>query len=122
MVGVWLELLILVISVLTIAVYLLYRKNSALRSIITELNFKKSSQSVKYGQLTEQWIPFAESFPFNAQAFRFIGNPIDGLAFTDDKIVFCEFKTNTSGLNSMQKKIRDLVQNKQVEWLEFKIK
>jgi predicted Holliday junction resolvase-like endonuclease len=121
-VGVWLELLILVIIVLSIVIFLLYRKNTALSDVITDLNFRKSSQSVKYGQLTEQWIPFAENFPFDSQTFRFLGNPIDGLAFTDDKIIFCEFKTNTSGLNTVQKKIKDLVKNKKVDWLEFRIK
>jgi predicted Holliday junction resolvase-like endonuclease len=111
-----------VVIVLAITIYWLYQKNTALKDVITDLNFRKSSQSVKYGQLTEQWIPFAGQFPFDPQSFRFIGNPIDGLAFTEDKIVFCEFKTNTSRLNAAQKKVKELVENKKVEWLEFQIK
>lgn len=102
--------------------FLLYRKALSLQRELDGVRFSKDSQSVKYGKLTEQWIPFAEQFPHAAERFRFIGNPIDGIVFEDEKIVFCEFKTASSSLNSTQKKIRELVENKMVEWLEFKIK
>ena len=101
---------------------LLYRTFRRLSLELQELRFSKGSQSVKYGKLTEQWIPFSKDFPFSQEKFRFLGNPIDGLVFEENKIVFCEFKTASSQLNENQKKIRDLVQNKNVEWLEFKIR
>lgn len=88
---------------------------------IASLQYLKRSQSVKYGQLTEQWIPFSSKFPFNSQNFRFIGKPIDGLAFEDDKIVFVEFKTNTSSLSQVQKNVKELIKEKKVEWFELKI-
>jgi predicted Holliday junction resolvase-like endonuclease len=96
--------------------YVLY-----LREELLSIQFLKRSQSVKYGQLTEQWIPFSKKYPFNSQNFRFIGKPVDGLSFEDDKIVFVEFKTNKSQLNDSQKKIKSLVENKKIDWLELRI-
>ena len=111
-----------IIALLLVVLFLFYRKIRGLQFELAELNFRKSSQSVKYGQLTEQWLPFLDRFPYDAQQFSFIGKPIDGLVFADDKIVFCEFKTNKSRLNERQKYIKDLVERKKVEWLEFNLK
>jgi predicted Holliday junction resolvase-like endonuclease len=115
-----LVLLAIIIVLVIILIFLIY-KIQGLQASFSNLQFKKGSQSVKYGKLTEQWIPFSEKFPFPSQNFRFLGNPIDGLAFNDDKIVFCEFKTNTAGLSEKQKRIKELVENKKVEWLELRI-
>ena len=71
--------------------------------------------------MAEHWIPFSAKFPYNARNFRFIGNPIDGVSFEDDKLVIVEFKSNKSSLSKTQKKIKKLVEDKKVEWLEFKI-
>jgi predicted Holliday junction resolvase-like endonuclease len=114
--------LIAVIVLLIVFLFLFYKKMRSLQFELAELKFKKSSQSVKYGQLTEQWLPFLEAFPYDAQQFSFIGKPIDGLVFADDKIVFCEFKTHKSRLNERQRYIKGLVERKKVEWLEFNLK
>lgn len=114
-------LLIAIIIFLAIFIaFLLYKLNS-IQNSFSNLSFRKTSQSVKYGRLTEQWIPFSEKFPFPSQNFKFLGQPIDGIAFNEEKIVFCEFKTNTSGLNEKQKKIKQLVESKKVEWLELRV-
>ena len=87
---------------------------------LSDLRYAKQSQSVKYGQLTEQWLPFAKKYPYDSQNFRFIGKPIDGIAFEEDKIVFVEFKTNKSSLSQVQRKAKDLVEKKKIEWLELR--
>ena len=117
-----LELLLLVIVfLLLIFIYFLYKKADSLENQLLDLFSSKISQSVKYGKLTEQWIPFSKDFPFSSEQFHFIGNPIDGIVFCDDRIVFCEFKTASSKLSKKQKSIKDLIEDKKVEWLEFKI-
>jgi predicted Holliday junction resolvase-like endonuclease len=116
-----LEFLFLVILALIVLLVYLFKKNLSLQRSLDELFFKKSSQSVKYGKLTEQWIPFSERFPFNPENFRFLGSPVDGIAFNEDCIVFVEFKTASSSLNEKQKKIKELIQNKKIEWFELKI-
>jgi predicted Holliday junction resolvase-like endonuclease len=114
--------LISVIVILLVVLFFLAKKLFALKEDYEGLRHLKASQSVKYGQLTEQWIPFSENFPYNSQNFRFIGKPIDGLVFEDDKIVFVEFKTASSTLSDVQKRVRSLVEAKKVEWFELKIK
>jgi predicted Holliday junction resolvase-like endonuclease len=116
-----LVLLVLVIILILVVVALLTQVFS-LKDELASIHYLKRSQSVKYGQLTEQWIPFSKGFPFNSQNFRFIGKPIDGISFEDDKVVFVEFKTNKSGLSEVQRKVKDLIERKQVEWFELKIK
>jgi len=113
--------LTITIIILVIFLILLYTKYSSLKQTFNDLRFRKASQSVKYGQLTEQWIPFSEKFPYEAQNFSFIGKPIDGIVFDDSGIIFCEFKTATSKLNQNQKKIKQQVLNKNIDWLEFRI-
>ena len=113
--------LLAVIAVLVIALILLYRKSQYLGEMLSELKFRKSSQSVKYGQLTEQWIPFSDKFPYNPQNFQFLGKPIDGIVFDDNGIILCEFKTATSQLSEKQRRIKKQVKEGKVDWLEFRI-
>jgi predicted Holliday junction resolvase-like endonuclease len=109
------------VAILVIVLFFLAKSFFELKFKYDELLFSKQSQSVKYGQLTEQWIPFSKNYPYNSQNFRFIGKPIDGIAFEEDKVVFVEFKTNKSQLNESQKKVKDLVKDKKVEWFELRV-
>jgi predicted Holliday junction resolvase-like endonuclease len=60
-----------------------------------------------------------KDYPYNPQNFRFIGSPVDGIQFEDDKIIFCEFKVHKSQLNESEKRVRELVKNRKVDWEEF---
>lgn len=71
--------------------------------------------------MTEQFLPFLEEYPYDEQNFRFLGTPIDGIQFEDDKIVFVEFKAGDSKLTEKQKKIKEQVEKKKVEFEEFRI-
>ncbi|MBN2127445.1 MAG: endonuclease [Candidatus Diapherotrites archaeon] len=113
-------LLVLLVILIGVTIFL-FHKISSLSVKLTELKTQKISQSVKYGQLTEQWIPFTKDFPFNPQDFCFIGKPIDGIVFDENKIVFCEFKTNKSQLSAKQKNIKQLVKDKKINWMEYRI-
>ena len=114
--------LIAVIFFLLILLLFFYRKASKLEAKFEQTLFQKQSQSVKYGKITEQFVPFLDQLPFSPENFRFLGSPIDGIAFEPDSIVFCEFKASDSRLSSLQQKIKQLVQDKKVEWLEFRIR
>ena len=107
---------------LLLLVLFLLSRLASLESRLQELAFSKQSQSVKYGKLTEQFIPFTKESPFSPENFRFLGNPIDGIVFEEDKIVFAEFKAASSQLSEKQKRIKELVEKKRVEWFEQKIK
>lgn len=110
-----------IIFLLVIALFFLLKSFFSLKEKYSELLFSKQSQSVKYGQLTEQWIPFSKEYPYNSQNFKFIGKPIDGISFEDDKIVFVEFKTNKSQLSESQKKVKELVKEKKIDWFELRV-
>lgn len=77
---------------------------------LAQLDNRKRSQSVRYGRLTEQFMPFLESYPYNSNDFRFLGTPIDGVQFTEDAIVLVEFKAAGSQLSSRQRAIRKMVE------------
>lgn len=113
--------LLFLVVFLSAVVFLLLKKISSLEEKTESLLFDQKSQSVRFGKMSEQFMPFMESFPFNAGSFRFIGTPIDGIAFEDNEIVFCEFKTGKSFLSEKQKKIRDLVESKKIRWAEIRV-
>jgi predicted Holliday junction resolvase-like endonuclease len=103
----------------------LYRKawlqNARLRLRLQETEFSKQSLSTKYGKMTEQFIPFLKTYPYDGNNFRFLGTPIDGVQFEDDKVVLVEFKTGDSRLSARQKAIRELVRKGRVEFEEVRI-
>ena len=86
------------------------------------------SQSTLVGKITEHFIPYLPDFSYNPQDARFLGSPVDFVIFdglsegTLRKIVFVEVKTNAGSLSMRERQIRDVVQNKLVEWLPLKRK
>lgn len=83
--------------------------------------FQKKSLSSKYGKMTEQFLPFLDRYPYSPQDFRFLGSPVDGVQFAEDKIIFIEFKTAGSQLSGRQREIRALVEQGKVEFAEYRI-
>ena len=81
--------------------------------ILTEKS-RSQSQSTRYGQITEQFLPLVKHYPYDSKQFRFLGTPIDGVQFEDDKIVLVEFKSGNSSLSSRQRHIRNLVNENKV--------
>lgn len=89
---------------------------------IRDLDHRVRSQSVMSGLNFEQWVPLSEGYPFEPRNFRFLGNPIDGIQFEDDKVVLIEFKYGTSKLTPNQNHIKSLIQNGKVEFREIRSK
>ncbi len=90
-----------------------------LKKSLKKLNFSKLSMSVKHGKTMEELAPFMKTFPYNPENFRFIGSPIDGIQFDNDKIVFVEFKTGNSKLSERQKNIKKVIDNGKVYFKEI---
>jgi len=114
-------LLILLILLLSQSYY--KNKMSTLQKNLAKITSDKISLSTKYGQISEEFFPLEQSYPYNSKDFKFLGNPIDGIQFNNDKIILIEFKTNTSKLSTKQRHIRDLINNNHVEFelIEAKI-
>ena len=86
-----------------------------------ELKHKYKSASVIHGQNIEEVVPFSKYFNYDYRQFKFLGQPVEGIVFGDDKISFIEIKTGQSQLSDKQKNIKELVENKKVYWEEIRI-
>lgn len=125
-----LDLNIILSIIILLILFILFLSQSYYKNKISKLqaNLKKTtsdkmSLSTKYGQISEEFFPLEQSYPYNSKNFKFLGNPIDGIQFNEDKIILIEFKTNSSKLSTKQRHIRNLINNKQVEFelIEAKI-
>lgn len=115
-------ILVSIIAGLLFIVWLFFQLWQGAGRRLRQVSFQKVSLSTKYGKMSEQFMPFLKDYPYDPQQFRFIGTPIDGIQFNDDTVVFMEFKAANSTLNPNQKRIKQLIENKRVEWREFRIK
>ena len=95
--------------------------NSRLYKNLSKERFRNRSQSTKYGQLTEQFMPLLDLYPWNPSGFKFLGNPIDVIQFENDRIVLVEFKTASSKLSKTQREIKNLVASNKVEFREIRL-
>ena len=82
--------------------------------------FRNRSLSTTYGRITEQWFPLMEEYPYDPKGFRFLGSPLDGVQFEEDRIVFVEFKTNRSRLSEGQKRLKKIIEEGEVYFEEFR--
>ena len=122
------EILIYIIVALAIALIVisfflsrLSKKVSDLTSKLSEERSRRQSQSTRYGQLSEQFMPLLEDYPGDPKEFRFLGSPIDGVGFEEDRILLTEFKVASSQLTTRQRRIRDMVKDNKVEFVEVRI-
>src|SRR5436190_22911266 len=98
--------------------YLRRRLNVAL-GMLEQQSTRQRSLSASYGRITEQWFPLMERYPYDSANFRFLGTPVDGVQFEEDKIVFVEFKSRNAELSTAQRRLKQLVQAGKVTWEEF---
>ena len=86
--------LFILVLILGILFLMSLRQIFSLRGVISALKSKSQSQSTKYGQITQQFMPWASNYPYEPAKYRFIGSPIDGIQFEEDKVVLMEFKAS----------------------------
>ncbi len=92
----------------------------------------KKQRPILGGLFSEQITPLLPDFEkqhpdLKISEARFVGKPIDFLFFKgmDDKeiteVVFVEVKTGTSSLSPTERKLRDAIKDKNVDWREYRI-
>ena len=86
------------------------------------------ARAVLSGQMLEQVAPFLPDFPCNPADVRFVGKPIDFVAFpgaVDNKpiseILFIEVKSGNSVLSEREKEIKNAVQKGKVRYVEYRV-
>lgn len=94
--------------------------NHLLKKQKKDLSLRKSREVIM-GQTAEKLAPFLSSFTYDPQKSQFLGQPIDYIVFEDEKIIFLEVKSGKATLSAKQKLIKNLVENKKVEWRELRI-
>ena len=100
------------------ASYLKRRLDVAL-AILESERVRQRSISASYGRITEQWFPLMDGYPYDSANFRFLGTPVDGVQFEEDRVVFVEFKARKAELSTLQRRIKQLVQSGKVTWEEY---
>ena len=79
------------------------------------------------GQLSEQFAAFFPGFPADPTEIRFVGKPVDFVAFpglstgTVDEVLFVEVKTGNAALSKVERSLRDAVEKKNVRYTEYRI-
>ena len=87
---------------------------------------KKQRATIK-GQISETLAPWSMTVVDSVSELNFLGNPIDFIGFKgldgkgDVDIKFIEVKSGKSKLNSNQRRVRDAVIAKRIEWAEVRI-
>ncbi len=87
----------------------------------------KRSRSVIGGQVAEQLAPFLPGFPCHPGDARFIGKPVDFIAFpglTEDnkvhEVLLIEVKTGKSALSEREKEIKRAITEGRVRYIEYR--
>lgn len=86
----------------------------------------KRSRLVLGGKFMEQLAPYLPGFKYDPTDARFIGTPVDFIIFDGlskgepGKVVFIEVKSGDSRLSTKERKLKEIVEGKKVEWEEFR--
>ena len=96
------------------------KRRRAEKKVKNVISQKKSSE-VRLGKIGENMAPFFSGWPYDPNKFRFLGNPVDGIQFEDDEIIFVEIKTGKARLTNSQKSVKQLVQEGKVRFATFRV-
>ena len=97
----------------------LRRRLSMTMKMLGEERTRQRSLSASYGRITEQWFPLMNGYPYDSANFRFLGTPLDGVQFEEDRVIFIEFKSHKSELSAQQKRLKKAIQAGKVTWEEY---
>lgn len=106
---------------------LLTKKNNAKLLKNERLDAVKRSRAVLNGQLGEQIAPFLPDFPADPTEIRFIGKPVDYIAFNGASeghirdITFIEIKTGNAALTGVERSLKAAVSAGKITYTEYRI-
>ncbi len=60
-------------------------------------------------------------YPYSLTNFRYLGTPVDGIQFEDDKILFVQLSTNNIRCTPEQDHIKKLIETGHIGWFEFTV-
>lgn len=86
----------------------------------------KRSRAVLTGQIGEQLAPYLPGFPCDPADARFIGKPIDFVAFPSAaagrpaEVLFIEVKSGESRLSGSERALKEAIMAGRVRWIEYR--
>jgi predicted Holliday junction resolvase-like endonuclease len=86
----------------------------------------RRSRAVLGGLAAEQLAPYLPGFPFDPTELRFIGKPVDFLAFVGaskgkiEEVAFVEVKSGNAVLSPVERSLREAVNSGRVRWVEYR--
>jgi predicted Holliday junction resolvase-like endonuclease len=86
----------------------------------------KRSRAVLGGLAAEQLAPYLPGFPFDPTELRFVGKPVDFIAFVGssrgriEEVAFVEVKSGNAALSPVERSLRDAVKEGRVRWAEYR--
>jgi predicted Holliday junction resolvase-like endonuclease len=90
------------------------------------LDAVQRSSAITRGKVTEHIVPYLPGFDLDPKDIRFLGTPIDLIAFKglnasveEIEIVFIEVKTAGSVLSARERAVKKAVEQKRVSWRVF---
>lgn len=129
-------ILIVAIGIIALLVRELIRKISEINRLKLEhegeiraarKDSNNRQRSTIKGQISETLAPWSMDAVNSVKELNFLGNPIDFLGFKgldgegEVEIKFIEVKSGKSKLNKNQRRVRDAVKAKRIEWVEVRI-
>jgi len=115
------------LALAALALWLAFQRWKARYTLAVRQDAVLRSQAVTAGKVAEQLVPYLPGFPFNPKDARFLGTPVDLMVFDGlndgqmRRVVFVEVKTGGSALSPRERRVKDAVQARQVEWLELRL-
>ena len=133
MVELAIETVVVIAISCTIILYLLWKiiqLKIAQRIAITDARKDTGNRqrNIIKGQISEVLAPWSIESVNSVKELNFLGSPIDFVGFKgldgegDIDIKFIEVKSGKSRLNKNQRRIRDAVAAKRIEWVEVRVK
>ncbi len=119
---------VLMVILLALVIWNYYRSKKECEKKVKEykkkhdrmLSLKKSSE-IRVGKIGENMAPFMKAWPYDPNNFRFLGNPVDGIQFTNNEIIFIEIKTGKSKLTKSQRRTRDIIRKGKISFATFRV-
>lgn len=125
----YLLLLFVILSIFLFFLLIIQRLRFSQKLKEERLDAVKRSKAVIGGLTVEQMAPYLPGFPCNPGDVRFVGKPVDYVAFSGltekgciDEIVLIEVKTGESALNDREKEVRKAVKEGRVRYEQWKWK
>lgn len=97
----------------------LRRRLDVVMRILTEERTRQRKTAASSVGGAEELAPLMRGYPYDAVNFRYIGAPVAGVQFEEDRIVFVEFKARRATDDAQRKRVKRLVESGRVDWEEL---